>query len=156
MSISSIDLHSSKSTIRLLYGIQIRAHGWPRNRSHGFALEVGSYCSWKMRPGVVIHIHRPCSRRMQAREPPVQSIRQLEAALHREWQQLSQQDIRCLTGGKAVTALERWGLALSSIYTGLVASGWLSKWGTTTGCKTSLIYWSLVRLPCMVTKSSLL
>jgi hypothetical protein len=26
---------------------------------------------------------------------------------------------------------------LSSIYTGLVANGWLSKWGTTTGCKTS-------------------
>jgi hypothetical protein len=26
---------------------------------------------------------------MQAREPPVQNIRQLEAALHREWQQLS-------------------------------------------------------------------
>jgi hypothetical protein len=42
-------------------GIQIRAHGWPRNRSHGFALEVGGYCSWTMRPGVVIHIHRPCS-----------------------------------------------------------------------------------------------
>jgi transposase len=34
-----------------------------------------------------------------AREPPVQNIRQLEAALHREWQQLSQQDIRRLTGG---------------------------------------------------------
>jgi hypothetical protein len=31
-------------------------------------------------------------------------------------------------------------LALLSIYTGLVASGWLSKWGTTTGCKTSLMY----------------
>jgi hypothetical protein len=30
-------------------------------------------------------------RRIQAREPPVQNIRQLEAALHREWQQLSQQ-----------------------------------------------------------------
>jgi isopentenyl phosphate kinase len=29
----------------------------------------------------------------------VQKIRQLEAALHREWQQLSQQDIRRLTGG---------------------------------------------------------
>jgi hypothetical protein len=29
----------------------------------------------------------------------VQNIRQLEAALHREWQQLSQQDIRRLTGG---------------------------------------------------------
>jgi hypothetical protein len=48
-----------------------------------------------------------------------------------------------------------WGLALSSIYTGLVASGWLSKWGTTTGCKTSLMYCSPVRLPCMVTKSIL-
>jgi hypothetical protein len=22
-----------------------RAHGWPRNRSHGFALDVGGYCS---------------------------------------------------------------------------------------------------------------
>jgi len=31
--------------------------------------------------------------------PPVQNIRQLEAALHREWQQLSKQDIRRLTGG---------------------------------------------------------
>ena len=38
-------------------------------------------------------------RRIQVREPPVQNICQLEAALHREWQQLSQQDIRCLTGG---------------------------------------------------------
>jgi hypothetical protein len=36
---------------------------------------------------------------MQAREPPVENIRQLEAALHREWQQLSRQDIRRLTGG---------------------------------------------------------
>jgi hypothetical protein len=31
-------------------------------------------------------------------------------------------------------------MALSSIYTGLVTSGWLSKWGTTTGYKTSLMY----------------
>ena len=37
-------------------------------------------------------------RRIQAREPPVQNIRQLEVVLHREWQQLSQQDIRRLTG----------------------------------------------------------
>ena len=29
----------------------------------------------------------------------MQNIRQLEAALHREWQQLSHQDIRRLTGG---------------------------------------------------------
>ena len=35
----------------------------------------------------------------QAREPHVQNIRQLEAALHREWQQLSQHDIRRLTVG---------------------------------------------------------
>jgi transposase len=38
-------------------------------------------------------------RRIQARELPVQNIRQLEAALHREWQQLSQQNIQRLTGG---------------------------------------------------------
>ena len=37
--------------------------------------------------------------RILAREPPVQ-IRQLEAALYQEWQQLSQQDIRRLTRGK--------------------------------------------------------
>jgi cobalamin biosynthesis protein CobD/CbiB len=37
-------------------------------------------------------------RRIRAREHPVQNIRHLEAALHREWQQLSQQDIRRLTG----------------------------------------------------------
>jgi hypothetical protein len=36
---------------------------------------------------------------MQARESPVQNIRRVEAALHREWQQLSQHDIRRLTGG---------------------------------------------------------
>ena len=38
-------------------------------------------------------------RRIQTREPPVQNIRQLEAALHQEWQQLSQQNNRRLTGG---------------------------------------------------------
>ena len=37
-------------------------------------------------------------RRILAREPPVQSIGQLEVASHREWHQLSQQDIRGLTG----------------------------------------------------------
>jgi ATPase subunit of ABC transporter with duplicated ATPase domains len=45
------------------------------------------------------HIWDMLGRRIQARKPPVQKIRQLEAALHREWQQLSQQDIRRLTGG---------------------------------------------------------
>jgi transposase len=43
------------------------------------------------------HIWDMLGRRIQARQPPVQNIRQLEAALHREWQQLSQQDIRRLT-----------------------------------------------------------
>ena len=45
------------------------------------------------------HICDMLGRHILAREPPVQSIRQLEAALHRKWQQLSQQDIRPLTGG---------------------------------------------------------
>ena len=45
------------------------------------------------------HIWDMLGRHMHARELPVQAIRQLEAALHREWQQLSQQDIRSPTGG---------------------------------------------------------
>ena len=45
------------------------------------------------------HIWDMLGLRIHAREPPVQTIRQLEAALHREWQQLSQQDLRRLTGG---------------------------------------------------------
>ena len=53
-----------------------------------------------MRPdlNLIEHIWDMLGRRIHAREPPVQNIRQLEAALHREWQQLSQQDIRRLTG----------------------------------------------------------
>jgi transposase len=43
------------------------------------------------------HIWDMLGRRIPAREPPVQNIRQLEAALHRKWQQLSQQNIRRLT-----------------------------------------------------------
>jgi hypothetical protein len=53
-------------------------------------------------------------RLIQAQEPPVQNICQLEEALHREWQQLSQQDIRRLTGGMRhrveVVIQARWGL----------------------------------------------
>ena len=45
------------------------------------------------------HIWDMLSHRIQAWKPPVQNIRQLEASFHREWQQLSQQDIRRLTGG---------------------------------------------------------
>jgi hypothetical protein len=47
----------------------------------------------------IVHILYMLGRRIQAREPHVQNIGQLEAALHWEWQQLSQQDIRRLTGG---------------------------------------------------------
>ena len=49
---------------------------------------------------------------MQAREPPVQNVCQLEVALHREWQQLSQQDIRRLPGGmrrRAVAVIQARG-----------------------------------------------
>ena len=45
------------------------------------------------------HIWDMLGRRIHALEPPVQNLRQLEATLHREWQQLSQQVIRRLTGG---------------------------------------------------------
>ena len=37
--------------------------------------------------------------RVQAVEPPVQSLHQLVAALHREWRQLPQQHTLRLTGG---------------------------------------------------------
>ena len=43
------------------------------------------------------HIWDMLGCRIHSREPPVQNIRQLEAALHQEWQQLSQPDIRHLT-----------------------------------------------------------
>ena len=45
------------------------------------------------------HIWDMLDRRIDAREPPVQNICQLEAALYRGWQQLSHQDIRRLTEG---------------------------------------------------------
>jgi hypothetical protein len=56
-------------------------------------------------------------------------------------------------GGRRLLLLNDEAWALSSIYTCIVASAWLPKYGTT-GCKTSLMYWSPVRLPCMVTISS--
>jgi transposase len=64
--------------------------------------EAMTYVPWlAMSPDLnpIEHIWDMLGRRILAREPPVQNIRQLEAALHREWQQLSQQDIRRLTGG---------------------------------------------------------
>jgi hypothetical protein len=54
------------------------------------------------------HICDMLGRRILAREPPVQNIRQLEAALHREWQQLAQQDIQRLIGGMRRRVLRRY------------------------------------------------
>lgn len=44
------------------------------------------------------HLWDVLGRRIQAREPPVQNLQELEAALHQEWRQLTQQQIRRLTG----------------------------------------------------------
>jgi hypothetical protein len=74
MSVLGIDLHNSKSTIRLSLHFQ--------NVTYESLDDI--YC--------LENIWDMLGRRMQARGPPVQNIRQLEAALHREWQQLSQQD----------------------------------------------------------------
>ena len=64
--------------------------------------EAVTYVHWPaMSPDLnpIDHIWDILGRRIEVRETPVQNIRQLEALFHREWQQLSQQDIRCLTGG---------------------------------------------------------
>jgi transposase len=64
--------------------------------------EAVTYVHWPaMSPDLnpIDHIWDILGRRIEVREPLVQNIRQLEASFHREWQQLSQQDIRCLTGG---------------------------------------------------------
>jgi hypothetical protein len=100
MSILSIDLHSSKSTIQLPFHFQ--------NVTYELLDEIYYL---KFSTGYM------------------QSIRQLEATLHREWQQLSQQYIRRLTGGmrrRVEAVIQERG-----------------------------VYRSPVRLPCMVTKSSL-
>jgi transposase len=58
--------------------------------------EAVTYVPWlAMNPDLnpIEHIWDMLGRRIQARKPPVQIIRQFEAALHREWQQLSQQEI---------------------------------------------------------------
>ena len=81
-------------------------YGWQRQassfKSSNLQSEAVTYVPWPaMGPDLnpIEHIWDMLGRRIQALEPPVQNIRQLEGALHREWQQLSQQDIRRLTGG---------------------------------------------------------
>jgi hypothetical protein len=67
----------------------------PPKRSRDFC----SLASISTELNPIEHIWDMSDRRIQAREPHVQNIRQLETALHQEWQQLSQQDIRRPTGG---------------------------------------------------------
>ncbi len=45
------------------------------------------------------HLWDQLGRRVQAHEPPLQTLQELEAALHREWQQVTLAQIRRLTGG---------------------------------------------------------
>ena len=45
------------------------------------------------------HIWDIHGRRIQALDPPVQNLRELEAALHREWRQLPREQMRRMTGG---------------------------------------------------------
>ena len=45
------------------------------------------------------HIWDLTGRRIQALDPPVQNLQELEAALHREWQNLTISKIRRYTGG---------------------------------------------------------
>ena len=63
--------------------------------------EAVTYVPWPaMNPdwNPIEHIWDMLGRRIQAWKPLVQNIRQLEAALHREWKPLSQQYIRRQTG----------------------------------------------------------
>jgi transposase len=64
--------------------------------------EAVTYVHWPaMNPdlNLIQRIWDMLCRHVLAREHHLQNNRQLEAALHREWQQLSQQDIRRPTGG---------------------------------------------------------
>jgi hypothetical protein len=175
ISILSIDLHSSKSTIRLLFHFENVTHetlddiycskfstgcnphvlGWrPQPCDSSLQLDVG--CPVVIACAIPDAMLLPTDECFaeEVHEPNYDGLACPKYALWDSnpgsWLAKEQKSRLCF----AVTALERWGLALSSIYTGLVASWWLSKWGTTTGFKTSLMYWSQVRLPCMVTKSS--
>jgi transposase len=76
--------HCSRAVTAYLQSEAVTSVPWPAT-------------SPKLNP--IEHIWDMLGRRIQAREPPVQNIRQLEAALYREWQQIPQQDIRRLTGG---------------------------------------------------------
>jgi hypothetical protein len=67
----------------------------PPKRSCDFCSLASHEPGFESHRAYLVHVRR----QVQARKHHVQIIRQLEAALHGEWQQLSQQDIRRLTEG---------------------------------------------------------
>jgi hypothetical protein len=111
MSILSIDLHSSKSTIRLSFHFQnvtfskfstgTRSH---RSRAVTAYLQSEAVTSvpWPaMSPDLnpIEHIWDMLGRRITCAGASCAKHSLVGRALHLEWQQLSQQDIRRLTGG---------------------------------------------------------
>jgi hypothetical protein len=172
----SIDLHSSKSTIRLSFHFQnVTYESLDNIYCSKFSIGCNHHVlGWRPQPCVSsLQLDVGCPVVIAAAIPDAILFPTDECFAQEVPERRPNMSEMCSMGFKsglmagqgtevmaslwryAVTALARWGLALSSIYTGLVASGWLSKWGTTGGCKTSLMYWSPIRLPCMVTKSRL-
>ncbi|ESO90379.1 hypothetical protein LOTGIDRAFT_233859 [Lottia gigantea] len=54
------------------------------------------------------HVWDFIGRRVRAREPPVQTLRQLEAALHQEWRQLTLEEVRRFTGNMRNRLRKYW------------------------------------------------
>ncbi|XP_041372414.1 uncharacterized protein LOC121385427 [Gigantopelta aegis] len=52
---------TAKNVPNVLQGIQIGAHGGPRQSRHSVVLEMRRHSPGTVRPGVVIHVLRPCS-----------------------------------------------------------------------------------------------
>jgi hypothetical protein len=179
MSILSIDLHSSTSTIRLSFHFQNVTYeslddincskfsigcnphvlGWrPQPCVTSLQLDVG--CPVVIAAAIPDAMMVPTDEcfAQEIPEPVYDGLTCLKYAL---WDSnpgswlVKEQKSRLRFGGRRFLLLNDEAWRCHPYYIGLVASGWLSKWGTTTCFKTSLMYWSPIRLPCMVTKSSL-
>ncbi|KAK7089854.1 hypothetical protein V1264_024905 [Littorina saxatilis] len=76
--------HRSRAVVDYLQNNAVTTLPWPAMSSDLNPLE---------------HVWDILGRRIQALQPPVQTLRELEAALHREWLQVTREQIRRLTGG---------------------------------------------------------